>query len=52
MKNFLTGLAIGLPVGTLIAEAVTTEERSEMAEQMRQIWLERWPRCAVSMTGS
>ena len=40
MKNFLTGLAIGLPVGILIAEAVTTEERSEMAEQMRQIWLE------------
>ena len=40
MKNFLKGLAIGLPVGILIAEAVTTEERSEMAEQMRQIWLE------------
>jgi len=38
MTKFLTGLAIGLPVGMLIADAITPEERTEMADKMRRIW--------------
>jgi hypothetical protein len=40
MNRFLTVLAIGLPLAMLLGESSSEEERSEMAERMRQIWID------------
>jgi hypothetical protein len=40
MKNFVTGLVIGLPVGMLLSDIVRPGRRSEMAERMREIWID------------
>jgi hypothetical protein len=40
MRNFLTGLVIGLPVGMVLSEIARPRRRSEMAERMREIWID------------
>jgi hypothetical protein len=50
MKTFLAGLAIGLPVGMLLG-ALRREERSEMAERMREIWMEARRRAQEEVRG-
>ena len=50
MNRFLTGLAIGLPLGMLLM-TLRREQRSEMAERMREIWMEARRRAQEEMRG-
>ncbi len=40
MKTFLTGFLIAVPLSLLVANLIGPGERSEMAEHMREIWIE------------
>lgn len=50
MKKFLTLLAIGLPLGMLLV-TLLREERSGMAEHMREIWMEARRRAQAELRG-
>ncbi len=50
MAKLLKGLAIGLPVALLIVSAIRPRKRSQMAEQMRRIWMDARERAQPTAT--